>query len=225
MDVRTEPVISPSQEVGIYSRTSGKPCDTNIVLIYWVRAYWSDSMDDDYTIDEAIDVLKATVARKADEIAALEKKMRRLKKEDTRAKTQELIDYLRADRTAYITVIADMTEDDSLLEGLDLDTENTVDCPVMYDQYLNGLDADDLENELDAEEIRAEYCDEVVELMCQGIGEMALTSKKLMKLLAEDEYACSVIGELIFYDDDLYDAFRKIVEAKAEKKAKKKKKD
>ena len=126
---------------------------------------------------------------------------------------------------AYITVIADMPEDDSLLEGLDLDTENTVDCPVMYDQYLNGLDADDLENELDAEEIRAEYCDEVVELMCQGGGEMALTSKKLMKLLAEDEYACSVIGELIFYDDDLYDAFRKIVEAKAEKKAKKKKKD
>ena len=46
-----------------------------------------------------------------------------------------------------------------------------------------------------------------------------------MKLLAEDEYACSVIGELIFYDDELYNAFRKITEAKAEKKAKKKKKD
>ena len=61
--------------------------------------------------------------------------------------------------------------------------------------------------------------------MCQGIGEMALSSKKLMKLLAEDEYACSVIGELIFYDDELYNAFRKITEAKAEKKAKKKKKD
>lgn len=187
--------------------------------------YLTDNMDDDYTIDEAIEVLRATVARKADEIAALEKKMRRLKKEDKRASTQELIDYLRADRTAYITVIADMTEDDSILEGLDLDTENTVDCPVLYDQYLSGLDADALENELDAEEVRAEYCDEVVELMCQGIGEMALTSKKLMKLLAQDEYACSLIGELIFYDDELYASFRKVIEAKAEKKAKKKKKE
>ena len=199
--------------------------DTNIVLIYDEWPYQTDSMDENYTIDDAVEVLKATVARKADEIAALEKKMNRLKKEDSRAKTQELIDYLRADRTAYITVIADMTEDDSILEGLDLDSENTVECPTLYDQYINGLDADSLENEQDAEEIRAEYCDEVVELMCQGIGEMALSSKKLMKLLAEDEYACSVIGELIFYDDELYNAFRKITEAKAEKKAKKKKQD
>ena len=182
-------------------------------------------MDDDYTIEDALAVLRTDVDRKAREVEDLEKKMRRLKNEDRRVKTQELIDYLRADRTAYITVIADMTEDDSILEGLDLDSENTVECPTLYDQYINGLDADSLENEQDAEEIRAEYCDEVVELMCQGIGEMALGSKKLMKLLAEDEYACSVIGELIFYDDELYNAFRKITEAKAEKKGKKKKKD
>ena len=182
-------------------------------------------MDEDYTVDDAIEVLRATVDRKAREIENLEKRKRRFRKEDRREKTQELIDYLRADRTAYITVIADMTDDDSLLEGLDLDTSKTVDCPVLYDQYLNTLNADDLENELDAEEVRAEYCDEVVELMCQGIGETALTSKKVMKLLAEDPYICSIIGEAIFNDDDLYAEFRKIIEAKEQKKAKKKKKD
>ena len=182
-------------------------------------------MDDDYTIEDALAVLRTVVDRKAREVEDLEKKMRRLKNEDRRAKTQELIDYLRADRTAYSTVIADMTDDDSILEGLNLDTTNTVDCPALYDKYLDGLDADDLENELDAEEVRAEYCDEVMELMCQGIGEEALGSKKVMKLLAEDPYICSVIGEAIFNDDELYAEFRKIIEAKNAKKSKKKKKD
>ena len=61
--------------------------------------------------------------------------------------------------------------------------------------------------------------------MCQGIGEEALGSKKVMKLLAEDPYICSVIGEAIFNDDELYAEFRKIIEAKNAKKSKKKKKD
>ena len=91
-------------------------------------------MDDDYTIEDALAVLRTVVDRKAREVEDLEKKMRRLKNEDRRAKTQELIDYLRADRTAYITVIADMTDDDSILEGLNLDTTNTVDCPALYDK-------------------------------------------------------------------------------------------
>lgn len=33
----------------------------------------------------------------------------------------------------YITVLADMKNDDSLLEGLSLDLENIVECPVKYD--------------------------------------------------------------------------------------------
>ncbi len=177
-------------------------------------------MDTDYTIEEAVEVLRRTVDRKAVEIEELERKLRRYRNEEKREQTLELIDYLRADRTAYITVIADMTEDDSLLEGLDLD-DRTRDCPVKYDQYISGLSADDLENELDADEIRADYCDEVVELMCQGIGEEALDSKKMVKLLLEDPYACSVIGELIFYDDHLYTSFREIMERKMEKKRKK----
>lgn len=180
-------------------------------------------MDDNYTLEDAVEVLRKTVDRKENEIAMLRKKMNRYRKEDRRAQTEELIQYLTADRTAYITVIADMTDDDALLEGLDIDT-NAVDCPVLYDQYLSGLNADDLENELDAEEVRAEYCDEVVELMCQGIGEEALCSKKVIKLLAEDPYICGLIGETIFYDDELYDQFRAIIEAKNAKKEKKKKK-
>ena len=121
-------------------------------------------MDDDYTMEDAISVLNSTIRRKEIEIENLRKKLKRLTKQESINAVEELIRYLQADRTAYIAVVADMTDDDSLLEGLNTDGE-PVDCPVKYDQYLNGLNADDLENELDAEEIRADYCDEVMELM------------------------------------------------------------
>ncbi len=180
-------------------------------------------MEDDYTIQDAIAVLTATVERKRNEIADLEKRKRRFKKESRIEETDELIAYLRADLTAYITVLADMKDDDSLLEGLDLENESVVECPVKYDAYVNSLSADDLENELEADEIRAEYCDEIVEMMCYEIGEDALNSKKMIKFLLEDPYALTAIGELIFYDDYLYDTFKAVSEAKKEKKKKKKK--
>lgn len=181
----------------------------------------TDKMDDDYTMEDAISVLNSTIRRKEIEIENLRKKLKRLTKQESINAVEELIRYLQADRTAYIAVVADMTDDDSLLEGLNTDGE-PVDCPVKYDQYLNGLNADDLENELDAEEIRADYCDEVMELMYYAIGEEALNSKKMVKFLLDDPYALSTLGELIFYDDYLYDNFRAIIDAKKEKKEKKK---
>jgi hypothetical protein len=180
-------------------------------------------MDPDYTLEDAVAVLNKTVERKATEIAAFEKKMRRIKKEDRRASIQELVDYLKADRIAYISVIADMTDDDSLMEGIDTD-DVVVDCPRLYDTYLSGLAADDLENELDAEEIRADYCDEVLEIMCEGIGQEALCNKKMIKALADDPEACRIIGEYIFYDDALYGFLNEIVQKKKAKKDKKKSK-
>ena len=188
-------------------------------------------MEEEYTIDQAIAVISRAIDRKKSEIDDLEKRIKRLKREDRIAEMQELIDYLKADTTAYITVLADMTDDDSLLEGLDLDQENVVECPVKYDQYVSGLSADDLENELEADEIRAEYCDEVVEAMCYDIGEAALKSKKMVKFLLDDPYALEALGELIFYDDYLYDTFKALAsESKdkgkdGKKKKKKKKRD
>lgn len=190
------------------------------------------TMDEDYTIEEAVTIIRKAIERKKKEVADLEKRIKRFKREDRINEMQELIDYLKADTIAYITVLADMTDDDSLLEGLDLDTENVAECPVKYDQYISGLSADDLENELEADEVRAEYCDEVVEMMCYDIGENALKSKKMVKFLLEDPYALEALGELIFYDDYLYDTYRSVAskdEAKSKGKGgkdkKKKKKD
>lgn len=190
------------------------------------------TMDEDYTIEEAVTIIRKAIERKKKEVADLEKRIKRFKREDRINEMQELIDYLKADTIAYITVLADMTDDDSLLEGLDLDTENVTECPVKYDQYISGLSADDLENELEADEVRAEYCDEVVEMMCYDIGENALKSKKMVKFLLEDPYALEALGELIFYDDYLYDMYRSVAskdEAKSKGKGgkdkKKKKKD
>lgn len=190
------------------------------------------TMDEDYTIEEAVTIIRKAIERKKKEVADLEKRIKRFKREDRINEMQELIDYLKADTIAYITVLADMTDEDSLLEGLDLDTENVAECPVKYDQYISGLSADDLENELEADEVRAEYCDEVVEMMCYDIGENALKSKKMVKFLLEDPYALEALGELIFYDDYLYDMYRSVAskdEAKSKGKGgkdkKKKKKD
>lgn len=190
------------------------------------------TMDEDYTIEEAVTIIRKAIERKKKEVADLEKRIKRFKREDRINEMQELIDYLKADTIAYITVLADMTDDDSLLEGLDLDTENVAECPVKYDQYISGLSADDLENELEADEVRAEYCDEVVEMMCYDIGENALKSKKMVKFLLEDPYALEALGELIFYDDYLHDMYRSVAskdEAKSKGKGgkdkKKKKKD
>ena len=190
------------------------------------------TMDEDYTIEEAVTIIRKAIERRKKEVADLEKRIKRFKREDRINEMQELIDYLKADTIAYITVLADMTDDDSLLEGLDLDTENVAECPVKYDQYISGLSADDLENELEADEVRAEYCDEVVEMMCYDIGENALKSKKMVKFLLEDPYALEALGELIFYDDYLYDMYRSVAskdEAKSKGKGgkdkKKKKKD
>ncbi len=190
------------------------------------------TMDEDYTIEEAVTIIRKAIERRKKEVADLEKRIKRFKREDRINEMQELIDYLKADTIAYITVLADMTDDDSLLEGLDLDTENVAECPVKYDQYISGLSADDLENELEADEVRAEYCDEVVEMMCYDIGENALKSKKMVKFLLEDPYALEALGELIFYDDYLYDMYRSVAskdeaksKGKGDKDKKKKKKD
>lgn len=179
-------------------------------------------MDEEYTIEQAVEVLRSAVERKRVEVADLEKRKKRLRKESSIGETQELIDYLEADITAYLSVIADMTDDDSLLEGLDLDGE-AVECPVAYNKYISGLSADCLENELEADAIRADYCEEVIEELCTGIGEKALKSKKMIKFLLDDPSALEALGELIFYDDYLYDAFKAIGDEPKGKKKKKKK--
>ena len=125
--------------------------------------------------------------------------------------------------SAGLMMGADMKDDDTILEGLDLDRDETVECPVGYDRYVSGLCADDLENELEADAIRAEYCEDIIEELCQNIGEKALGSKKMIKFMLDDPATLEAIGELIFYDDYLYDAFKALgSEPKGKKKKKRK---
>ncbi|MFT0898322.1 hypothetical protein [Candidatus Methanoprimaticola sp. MG2] len=183
----------------------------------------NSSSDDGYTIEEAVEIIDRAIQRKRSEIASLEKKGNRLRNADKKALNNELIEYLRSDMNAYITVIADMSDDETLLEGIDLDAD-PVPAPSNYSDYLDGLSADDLENEQEAEELRADYCDGVVEDMCLQIGESALRSKQMIKAMLEDPYAMEQLGEIIFYDDYLYDLFRSISEEKPKEKKKDKKK-
>lgn len=179
---------------------------------------------EEFTFDQAVDVINKAIERKKFEIDSFKQKVSESMDSDDSASIQELIDYLEADLYAYIAVLADMTDDDSILDGIDIENRDVVECPLKYDEYLNSLDADSLENELDADEIRAEYCDCIIQDLCTDIGEKALECKKMVKALLEDPYALSQIGEIIFYDDYLYDTYNATVEShKSKKKGKKKK--
>lgn len=176
------------------------------------------------SIDDAVLTIRKAIDRKEAEVAALEKSKSRFKKESRIAETQALIDYLRSDIRAYRTVIADMTGDDSVIEGID-DDDESVPAPENYQKYIDGLSVDDLENEQEAESVRAEYCDGIIQEMCISIGKSALGSKKMLKILLDDPYALECIGELIWNDDYLYDEVVSTIQSEKSSKKKKKKKD
>ncbi len=175
----------------------------------------------EYSMDEAIEIIGALVERKTCEIAKLEKSLKRLKKAETIEAKQALIDYLKADLNGYRSVLADMTDDPSLSEGIDMNAD-PVPMPECYQAYIDSLPIDDLENEMEAEEIRADYCDQAIVELCTVIGKKALKNKKMVKALLDDPYALNQIGEVIFSDDYLFDLFTTLAQEKEEKKKKKK---
>ena len=98
-------------------------------------------MEAEYTIDEAMEIISQAIERKKREIADLEKRMGRFKREDRISEMRELIDYLKADVTAYITVLADMKDDDSLLDLMDddgFDPEDPMDTEDPKDGETDG---------------------------------------------------------------------------------------
>lgn len=173
---------------------------------------------------DIVETLTAVVERKTNEILQLEKALKRYKNADRIAQTKNLIAYLAADVASYRTVLADVTGDESYLEGLDLDSSDEVECPCNYAKYLEGLSEEEFAIENVADTLRTEHCEEVLDSMYREIGETALNSKKMIRFLLDDPYSVSVVGELIYNDDYLYDAFRAMVQAKKDKKSKKKRK-
>ena len=183
-------------------------------------------MSDSENIDgDAIETITAVIERKKQELDDLEKKKSRTRKEEKVEEIDRLIAYINADLASYIAVLADMKDDDSLLDGIDLSDFDEADRPDDYDDYLKSLGEEAVELDTKASEIRADHCDMVMETIGQEMGEQALSSKKMIKVMLEDPYMLSVIGETIFYDDQLYEEFSKIFDPEImEKKGKKSKK-
>ena len=183
----------------------------------------SESAGGDYTKDEAISIINRTIDRKTGEIEAFTKKLPRLRNKERIEATKELISFLQADVDSYKLVLADMTGDPSRAEGVDPDAE-PAQTPSSYNDYIEGLDKEALDDELAAESIRADYCDAVLRDICIGIGEGALESKKMIRAMLDDPFALEQIGQVIFSDEYLHDLFKSIVAETAKKKKKKKKK-
>ncbi|MBR2254833.1 MAG: hypothetical protein IJ856_03305 [Candidatus Methanomethylophilaceae archaeon] len=176
-------------------------------------------MDDDYTVDEAISVIEKAIDRKKKDIAQYEKRRNRMRKPERKADMEEMIKYLTADMNSYLSVLADMKDDESLIEGIDLDAEE-LDCPKDYDAYMASLDADALENELDADQVRTDYCEAVLDEICYVVGYQALKSKRMVKVLRKNEDIVQMIGEAIYSDEDLYAELCDILASKPKKKKK-----
>jgi len=183
-------------------------------------------MSDGEYSEDAIKTITAVIDRKKNELVELDKKKSRVKKAEKLEGIDKLIAYINADIASYIAVLADMKDDESLLEGIDLEDLDEVDRPECYDRYMKTLGEEAAELDEKASEIRADHCDMVMETIGQEMGEKALKSGKMIKIMLDDPYMLSVIGETIFYDDKLYEEFSKLfdMEDPDKKKGKSKKK-
>ncbi|MBO4569462.1 MAG: hypothetical protein J5674_05890 [Candidatus Methanomethylophilaceae archaeon] len=178
----------------------------------------------DYSLQDSIDTISAVVERKKNEISDLEGKLKRYRKQDKKDAVEGLIKYINADMVSYITVLADLSGDDSLLEGLDLDGIDDVERPDCYDKYLESQGSDVVEQEMKADEIRADHCSGVLEAWYEDIGLQALGSDKMIRVMMKDPYILGVIGEAIFDDDILFDKLNKCFSGSKKKSKKKSKK-
>ena len=183
-------------------------------------------MSDGEYSEDAIKTITAVIDRKKNELVELGKKKSRVRKAEKLEGIDKLIAYINADIASYIAVLADMKDDESLLEGIDLEDLDEVDRPECYDRYMKTLGEEAAELDEKASEIRADHCDMVMETIGQEMGEKALKSGKMIKIMLDDPYMLSVIGETIFYDDKLFEEFSKLfdMEEPDKKKGKSKKK-
>ena len=176
--------------------------------------------DEAYGAEESEKILRAVIEYKKNEIAGLEKAKAKYRKKERIEHADALISYIRADMVAYITVLADMTGDSSLLDGVDTDGPDEIECPEDYSDYLKTVGKEEADLEAKADGIRTDYCNRILEMNYQSIGVQALLSPEMMEYIFQDPYILSVIGDTIFNDDELYEKFCCVMEPK--KKGKKK---
>lgn len=178
---------------------------------------------DQRTDAELIAVLEQAAERKRSEAEALRKRAKRLKNPESIATNGALIEFLDADARGYGIVAAGIAGEpiDSIEEA-----EPSVD-EYLYEDYVLSLGPEDLENERDAVEIRADLIDSVLQDAWTSIGKEVLGSKKMIKSLLDDPVALELIGEVVYSDEYLMDLYRTAVVSKkqdGDKGGKKKKK-
>ncbi|MBR4216800.1 MAG: hypothetical protein IKR87_03605, partial [Candidatus Methanomethylophilaceae archaeon] len=96
-------------------------------------------MSDGEYSEDAIKTITAVIDRKKNELVELDKKKSRVRKAEKLEGIDKLIAYINADIASYIAVLADMKDDESLLEGIDLEDLDEVDRPECYDRYMKTL--------------------------------------------------------------------------------------
>lgn len=165
--------------------------------------------------------MEKTVKRKTKEVKSLKLKLKTAS-EDEAEQINDLADYLLADIESYKSVLADMQDTEFTPADCYENAAGDTECPDCYQEYLNSLSANDLENEFESDEMRCEYCEEVLDILCYDVGYEALKNKKMIKALLEDELAAIFIGDMIMQSDELFEAYEKYL-GKSEKKDKKKK--
>ena len=143
-------------------------------------------MSDGEYSEDAIKTITAVIDRKKNELVELDKKKSRVRKAEKLEGIDKLIAYINADIASYIAVLADMKDDESLLEGIDLEDLDEVDRPECYDRYMKTLGEEAAELDEKASEIRADHCDMVMETIGQEMGEKALKSGKMIKIMLDD---------------------------------------
>ncbi|MDR0523708.1 MAG: hypothetical protein LBG62_04750 [Candidatus Methanoplasma sp.] len=158
----------------------------------------------------------------------IDRKRKELERAESKAKADpEFTDWLRKDIASYAALFSEFT-------GIEADEDALrlfEDGPSMFygterhAAYVSKLSKRAAADERAADELRMGILEEIYGDIAYGVGMDALSDKKTLKLLMEDEYAVSEIGKIIMEDEFLMALFDKAASSKQGKKKDKKKKD
>jgi hypothetical protein len=166
-------------------------------------------------LNNAIDTINEVVNRKIREIESLEVK----------GNEEKLINYLKLDISSYINVLNDISDTENILEKMEFDEEMADEFEVSggFQNYLDNLSSYDLKKENEADDLRNEYYEELVDNLSFEIGLDVIQNKKMLKAILKNDLAIMALGDIVMSDEGLYEMYEKNC-SKIDKPKKKKKK-
>lgn len=162
-----------------------------------------ESMTEVYSDEDSLEILKEAVTRKRTELSRIEKSLETAKRQSTRDSKAAMAKFLKADIDVYVAVIADMTNDKEMFESVDAEL-GPIPFSEDYDKiYLEKLSEADLRNEIAARTIRSEHLQNVLQEFRVSVGREAMSSKRRIAVLKDDERILEAIGKIVSEDDTL----------------------